>query len=56
MITETSGYRCGCGGYNRQADLESYYDPMSQQRHTQEMVELTGSGSQDANLKKEVSK
>ncbi|KAJ3929560.1 MAG: hypothetical protein NXY57DRAFT_1040702 [Lentinula lateritia] len=38
-----------------QADLESYYDPMSQQRHTQEMVELTGSGSQDANLKKEPS-
>lgn len=34
-------------------DLKSYYDPTSQQSHTQEMVELTSSGSQDVNSKKE---
>lgn len=34
-------------------DLESYYDLASQQSHTQEMVELTSSGSQDVNSKKE---
>ncbi|KAJ3848495.1 hypothetical protein EV368DRAFT_86560 [Lentinula lateritia] len=36
-------------------DLESYYDLASQQSHTQEMVELTSSGSQDVNSKKEAS-